>query len=1062
MAIIYADSLSPTDVQIAMDAATEGDTIVLPSGTANWTSSVTWDAPANVTLKGAGTSELGGGDQTIIIDDYDSTNRLLLINVANTGLFRMTGITFRPLSISPFKENGIIVIGGPGNIRIDHCHFDHHTSPIDIKPLWIGNGIYGVVDHCLMDFVGNTAIYIANGPVDDLTGDSTWAAPTDFGGADFIFFENNHYRATTSGPTRIGDVFSAGRVVWRFNTLTGSAGLEVHATGHALDDRGARACEGYCNYFEALEDQVAPPYVMSDASSGTMLLWGNTTEPENLKNGFVFKVTRGTIATYLQLPPPDGWGFAGPAPRATGTVNVSGDSVTWVSGDTFDTDWPADTIIYITDAVAEGSPGQGPALGPACAIGTVNSSTSITLLYGGHTGGDLTGKIYYVGSPWDGNTDEYGYPAIDQPGRGQGDLLTGYFPAKVNDVTGIASWPNQALEPIYTWNNEFTPHSGYGGVLYGADARVVANRDYYPQASGIQTTPSTPFDGTEGVGWGTLANRPTTCTAGVAYFAIDEGIWNQTDTNEYGVQMNGTSGVLYKATATDTWERYYEPFTYPHPFIAENVILADSPNFADAEAAIDLAVDGDTVIIPPGTATWTTKLEIDKAITLKGSGIGQTVIRDGVVGDSLMLWTLVAGNISRMTGIEFNDNGRSGNIYCIRFFGNNTDGSRLRVDNCRFDHLLGFSVVVDDCLGVIHDNEFLFTPTNIPIYVFHKHWNGGEYANKSWEDDCNFGTENFLFVEDNIITSDSAYAAVDSYGGSRIVFRHNTLTNCYFEVHGTDSAGIFRGGRAFEIYSNTFTGPTLGAYIVNGRSGTFIIYDNEVYDNEGAKISLVYYRAAYPFSPWGPMTGYNEWDDNDPLNPISEEVADSGTSNGGIYASPTVTVTGAGWTPNQWTGYVIYKTSTNSSPQKASLIHENTEDTITYFKPGFTEDYMLFESGDTFEINRVIHALDQPGRGQGTMVVATDPPTPPIGWNDQITEPTYAWNNDGGEETIIIEGYPGLIREDEHFFNNTEAPGYTPYTYPHPLRAGEESVADSVTIGIFNVTSCGVTTLRFR
>jgi hypothetical protein len=34
------------------------------------------------------------------------------------------------------------------------------------------------------------------------------------------------------------------------------------------------------------------------------------------------------------------------------------------------------------------------------------------------------------------------------------------------------------------------------------------------------------------------------------------------------VQQNGADGVLYKATATNTWTLYYEPYAYPHPLIA--------------------------------------------------------------------------------------------------------------------------------------------------------------------------------------------------------------------------------------------------------------------------------------------------------------------------------------------------------------------------------------------------------------------------------------------------------------------------------------------------------------
>jgi hypothetical protein len=173
-----------------------------------------------------------------------------------------------------------------------------------------------------------------------------------------------------------------------------------------------------------------------------------------------------------------------------------------------------------------------------------------------------------TGSGWDQNSNTTtGYACIDQPGRGQGDLLNGSFPNKVNSTTGTIAWPNQALEPIYIWKNTGSIVPGWGGSYYanGTNGRVVADRDYYQQASGVQTSSTSPFDGTSGTGWGTLANRPTTCTAGVGYFATDQGSWNTSTSNPYGVQQNGADGVLYKCTATNTWTLYYTPHTYPHP-----------------------------------------------------------------------------------------------------------------------------------------------------------------------------------------------------------------------------------------------------------------------------------------------------------------------------------------------------------------------------------------------------------------------------------------------------------------------------------------------------------------
>jgi len=54
-----------------------------------------------------------------------------------------------------------------------------------------------------------------------------------------------------------------------------------------------------------------------------------------------------------------------------------------------------------------------------------------------------------------------------------------------------------------------------------------------------------------------------------------------------------------------------------------SVITAKSVSLKDVTSAVSSAVDGDMVVIPGGTATWTSGLAINKAITLRGSGIWQ-------------------------------------------------------------------------------------------------------------------------------------------------------------------------------------------------------------------------------------------------------------------------------------------------------------------------------------------------------------------------------------------------------------------------------------------------------
>ena len=137
---------------------------------------------------------------------------------------------------------------------------------------------------------------------------------------------------------------------------------------------------------------------------------------------------------------------------------------------------------------------------------------------------------------------------------------------------------------------------------------------------------------------------------------------------------------------------------------------ANSASESDVAAVIASANNGDTVIIPRGTATWTRTLPVKKAITIQGAGIGVTIIKDGAQKGALIDWTLAAGKLSRLTGIEFQDGGRI-NVAAapgglIHIDGSNTDGSQFRWDHCKWNNLNGYPVL-DTVIGVIDHNEII-------------------------------------------------------------------------------------------------------------------------------------------------------------------------------------------------------------------------------------------------------------------------------------------------------------------------------------------------------------------
>jgi hypothetical protein len=168
-------------------------------------------------------------------------------------------------------------------------------------------------------------------------------------------------------------------------------------------------------------------------------------------------------------------------------------------------------------------------------------------------------------SAWDGNQNGHGYPCIDQPTRGQGDLLSGVFPNKVDAKTGTVTWPHQKLEPLYAWLNSYSPLPNGNGnptLVTNTDTNYwTQNVDYYVSADQNSGKDCNGFTGASGIGCGPRSSRPSTCTAGVAWWSTDQGSWNQSG-NGFG------NGVLDICTSTNTWTNAsYTPYTYPHPLV---------------------------------------------------------------------------------------------------------------------------------------------------------------------------------------------------------------------------------------------------------------------------------------------------------------------------------------------------------------------------------------------------------------------------------------------------------------------------------------------------------------
>jgi hypothetical protein len=497
------------------------------------------------------------------------------------------------------------------------------------------------------------------------------------------------------------------------------------------------------------------------------------------------------------------------------------------------------------------------------------------------------------------------------------------------------------------------------------------------------------------------------------------------------------------------------------------IIDARSPSLNDVNAAIASAADGDTVMVPAGTAAWTSTLTITKGIQLigktttdpvAGTAVDNTIIQDNVTrgtqSSAIIRVTSVSGKSYRVSGLSFQPFATTPGINGMIVLAGNSHSVRL--DHCHFKPGLaqGVYVAVTGAIyGVADHNILEFTKIAESFFIRMGNWpnpdgTDGIHGDGAFAAPTAFGSEKFFFIEDNYFIKRVTYelnGATDDFSGARWVFRHNHCYDIELQTHGTEGAR-FRGGRAREIYNNDFH--NLRVHPVGGiRSGVTIIHDNTYY---GAKpqfgLALQAYRSFFKWKSqtlpkgWGGATGDNPWDVNDTegngtnVPGHSPFLFASGTAGSGS-SKTSIVDTSKNWKPDQWKGF----TAKRVSDSQVAYITANTNNTLTVECYNDSGGGAVWTAGDQYQIHKCLIALDQPGRGQGDLIVRDPPANSQTGtqaWPHQLLEPTYAWNDlyTGGVANRIQAAR--TLLENRDFYNNTPMPGYKPYIYPHPLTSG--------------------------
>jgi len=475
-------------------------------------------------------------------------------------------------------------------------------------------------------------------------------------------------------------------------------------------------------------------------------------------------------------------------------------------------------------------------------------------------------------------------------------------------------------------------------------------------------------------------------------------------------------------------------------------INAASTSQDDVWDAYQLASNGDTIVIPAGYSAWSSNLTFTKAVSVRGAGTNSstgTVIGDNRASDSF--WGFDQTGYTNM-GIKISDiqftnvNGVTKSSGAWTIAGCNTNRSWFVVSNVFNYQTRGPSPFIYGGIGVFTKSKWQDV-SGISTYCYHENWNGLLYSDGSRADDVDWTNhwEWIVFEDCEGILSSGNYAFCDAYRGARYIVRRSTLRNLWLEAHGLDSGGRLGGTRALGSWLNTFIGSDAGDYVHNIRSGTGVCYSNTVTDFLTAAnfLHLDAYRRFYTFPTFGPANGTNEWDINAASGPFESGTATSG-------GTLTMTDTSKSWTVNQWAGYSIINKNA-ATTQNHSYILSNTSDTITFNQAEFGAN-LSFSAGNAYEIWRVTESIDQPGRGQGTLLSGLTPSIP-AGWNDQVDEPWYEWGNtrDGGID-VDAKSMADFIRINEHYYNDTAKPGWVEMQYPHPF-LGEAASGEASSSG---------------
>ncbi|MFC1701111.1 fibronectin type III domain-containing protein, partial [Patescibacteria group bacterium] len=652
-----------------------------------------------------------------------------------------------------------------------------------------------------------------------------------------------------------------------------------------------------------------------------------------------------------------------------------------------------------------------------CCSGTCDTDTEDPSIPQNLSSSPSTTRIYLT---WDASTDNVG--------------VAGY---KIyRDSIEIDDIPSSGQPTESYLDGGLTPDTTYG---YNVSAYDAADNESAQSDLEIVTTltegaDTTPPDRDNSSPTGILSSGTTqttlslttdensTCkydtSSGVSYDSMSN-TFSTTGTMNHSETITGLidgGSYTYYVRCEDE-SNNQNPDDYPISFsvaLQGNVINAATCEQVDVQAAIDSANNGDTVMVPAGTCTWTTEVIVTKPLSIIGSGSdinGTKLIASGTMSYGFFYVNgFTSTELMRISGFYFDMIDWTPQ-YAIRILTN------IEIDNLRIDHNIfnqsGIAQIwVGGSKGVIDNNYFYNSNKSISFTA-----GSMAQANASW-DSMDAGTADALFIEDNHFIDDANYSAaygnekIGTYNGGKLVIRYNTFNSEDYPLattfsaimtHGSAAGGVSggywqigtgarRGQSVVEIYENIMYGKRIDC-LASVRGSSNLIYNNTHTDSYGGNALITLDEEEH----WQD----NNWDPWREVWPAEDQVHNTfiwgNTIDGLVQDSSDI---------------IVYHTN------DSCVSSDNPYNCCTGLDIGTCN--FIVENRDYF--------LHEPQDSGGREIFTGENGASGSYPTDGITYPTLG--------TMIFEpDGPNAYY------------GYTPYTYPHPLRNEASPVSDCATLG---------------